>query len=668
MSAKTVVFAYHDIGCAGIEALLDSGYDIAAVFTHADDPKENAFYASVAQLCARKGIPVHAPEDVNHPLWVERISQLNPDYLFSFYYRNLLGEPLLATGRKGAFNLHGSLLPRYRGRAPANWVLVNGETETGVTLHRMVKRADAGAIVAQLRVAIERSDTALSLHGKLRAAAADLLRDTLPDLRQGKVSETPQDESKATVFGRRTAADGRLDWQQPAETLFNLVRAVTQPYPGAFCQVGEHKLIVWSAEVVKGNDGLAAGRVISTDPLRIACGEDSLVINAGQRNDNGLYLSGPQLANELGLVEGSLLRGADARRATRRTRVLILGVNGFIGNHLSERLLNDERYEVYGLDIGSDAIERLRSHPRFHFVEGDISIHSEWIEYHIKKCDVVLPLVAIATPIEYTRNPLRVFELDFEENLRLVRYCVKYNKRVIFPSTSEVYGMCEDPNFDEDTSNLVVGPINKQRWIYSVSKQLLDRVIWAYGQKGLNFTLFRPFNWMGPRLDRLDSARIGSSRAITQLILNLVEGTPIRLFDGGAQKRCFTDIADGVEALARIIDNDNDACNGQIINIGNPDNEASIRQLGEELLRQFEAHPLRSHFPPFAGFRDVESKAFYGGGYQDVSHRKPSIANAKRLLNWEPTVEMRETIGNTLDFFLREAMREIEARPAEEAR
>ena len=391
-------------------------------------------------------------------------------------------------------------------------MLVNGESETGVTLHRMVKRADAGAIVAQLRVAIERSDTALSLHGKLRAAAADLLRDTLPDLRQGKVSETPQDESKATVFGRRTAADGRLDWQQPAETLFNLVRAVTQPYPGAFCQVGEHKLIVWSADVVKGNDGLAPGRVISTDPLRIACGEDSLVISAGQRNDNGLYLSGPQLANELGLVEGSLLRGADSRRATRRTRVLILGVNGFIGNHLSERLLSDERYEVYGLDIGSDAIERLRSHPRFHFVEGDISIHSEWIEYHIKKCDVVLPLVAIATPIEYTRNPLRVFELDFEENLRLVRYCVKYNKRVIFPSTSEVYGMCQDPNFDEDTSNLVVGPINKQRWIYSVSKQLLDRVIWAYGQKGLNFTLFRPFNWMGPRLDRLDSARIGSSR------------------------------------------------------------------------------------------------------------------------------------------------------------
>ncbi|WP_095144296.1 bifunctional UDP-4-amino-4-deoxy-L-arabinose formyltransferase/UDP-glucuronic acid oxidase ArnA [Pseudomonas sp. Irchel s3b6] len=659
MNSKAVVFAYHDIGCAGIQALLDSGLEIAAVFTHADDPKENTFYGSVAQLCARQGITVHAPEDANHPLWVERIAKLNPDYLFSFYYRNLLSEALLATASKGAFNLHGSLLPAYRGRAPANWVLVNGETETGVTLHRMVKRADAGAIVAQQRVAIERADTALTLHGKLRDAAASLLRDTLPPLIQGRLTETVQDESRATVFGRRTPADGKLVWKKPAEELFNLVRAVTQPYPGAFCDVGEHKLIVWSAEVAKGNEGQAPGRVISVDPLRIACGEDSLVITSGQRNDNGLFLRGPQLADELGLVDGSVLRGAESGRAPRRTRVLILGVNGFIGNHLSERLLRDGKYEVYGLDIGSDAIERLRSHPNFHYVEGDISIHSEWIEYHIKKCDVVLPLVAIATPIEYTRNPLRVFELDFEENLKLVRYCVKYNKRVIFPSTSEVYGMCQDRNFDEDTSNLVVGPINKQRWIYSVSKQLLDRVIWAYGQKGLNFTLFRPFNWMGPRLDRLDSARIGSSRAITQLILNLVEGTPIRLFDGGEQKRCFTDIADGVEALARIIDNENDACNGQIINIGNPDNEASIRQLGEELLRQFEAHPLRANFPPFAGFRDVESKAFYGTGYQDVSHRKPSIQNAKRLLDWTPTVEMSETIGNTLDFFLREAMLEI---------
>ncbi|AMO74577.1 bifunctional UDP-4-amino-4-deoxy-L-arabinose formyltransferase/UDP-glucuronic acid oxidase ArnA [Pseudomonas citronellolis] len=656
MSAKTLVFAYHDIGCAGIEALLAAGYQIDAVFTHADDARENRFFGSVAQLCAQRGIPVHAPEDVNHPLWIARIRELQPQFIFSFYYRHLLGEELLACARRGAFNLHGSLLPRYRGRAPANWVLVNGESETGVTLHRMVKRPDAGAIIAQQRVAIDAEDTALSLHGKLREAAGELLERLLPAMLEGDFVEREQDESQASYFGRRTPADGQLDWRRPASELHNLVRAVTQPYPGAFAPVGERKLIVWQSKVVPGNQGRPAGAVLSVEPLRIACGEDSLEIVAGQQGDAGLFLAGAQLAREMGLVTGSRLHAVGKPR--RKTRVLILGVNGFIGNHLSERLLRDGNYEVYGLDIGSDAIERLKSNQDFHFVEGDISIHTEWIEYHIKKCDVVLPLVAIATPIEYTRNPLRVFELDFEENLKLVRYCVKYGKRVIFPSTSEVYGMCSDASFDEDSSNLVVGPINKQRWIYSVSKQLLDRVIWAYGQKGLRFTLFRPFNWMGPRLDRLDSARIGSSRAITQLILHLVEGTPIRLVDGGAQKRCFTDVDDGIEALARIVDNDGGRCDGQIVNIGNPDNEASIRELGEELLRQFETHPLRAHFPPFAGFREVESRSFYGDGYQDVAHRKPSIDNARRLLDWEPKVHMRETIAKTLDFFLREAIAE----------
>ena len=158
---------------------------------------------------------------------------------------------------------------------------------------------------------------------------------------------------------------------------------------------------------------------------------------------------------------------------------------------------------------------------------------------------------------------------------------------------------------------------------------------------------------MGPRLDNLNAARIGSSRAITQLILNLVEGSPIKLIDGGAQKRCFTDIRDGIEALFRIIENKNGNCDGQIVNIGNPDNEASIKELAEHLLASFERHPLRDRFPPFAGFREVESSSYYGKGYQDVEHRKPSIKNARRLLNWTPTVEMDTTIDNTLDFFLR---------------
>ena len=219
--------------------------------------------------------------------------------------------------------------------------------------------------------------------------------------------------------------------------------------------------------------------------------------------------------------------------------------------------------------------------------------------------------------------------------------------------------MCTDDEFNEDTSPLIVGPINRQRWIYSTSKQLLDRVIWAYGQKeGLEFTLFRPFNWMGTHLDSLDSARVGSSRAITQLILNLVEGTPIKLIDGGEQKRCFTDIDDAIEALFRIIENKDNNCNGQIINIGAPYNEASIKELAETLVAKFEEHPLRKHFPQFAGYNLVESKAFYGDGYQDVQHRRPSVENAKKLLNWEPTTHFEQTIEETLDFFLKGAFEE----------
>ncbi|QHQ16503.1 bifunctional UDP-4-amino-4-deoxy-L-arabinose formyltransferase/UDP-glucuronic acid oxidase ArnA [Pectobacterium parmentieri] len=657
---KAIVFAYHDIGCVGLEALVLAGYEIQAVFTHSDAPGENHFYASVAKTAAGMDVPVFAPEDVNHPLWVNRIRELAPDVIFSFYYRTLLSDDILQIPLVGAFNLHGSLLPRYRGRAPVNWVLVNGETQTGVTLHKMVSRADAGDIVAQSVVAIDDEDTALTLHGKCRTAAAALLAQQLPLIRSREIALTPQDDSQASYFGRRTAADGLIDWQKSASEINNLIRAVTEPYPGAFTFLGERKVIIWRARVVKNNHVNVnhphsddVGSIISTSPLVVSCGEDALEIVSGQ-SEAGLYMSGSRLAAEMGMVPQARLGNLDSRVQRRRTRVLILGVNGFIGNHLTERLLRDDRYEIYGLDISSDAIARFLDDPRFHFVEGDISIHNEWIEYHIKKCDVILPLVAIATPIEYTRNPLRVFELDFEENLKIVRDCVRYNKRIVFPSTSEVYGMCDDKEFDEDTSRLIVGPINKQRWIYSVSKQLLDRVIWAYGAKNdLRFTLFRPFNWMGPRLDTLDAARIGSSRAITQLILNLVEGSPIKLVDGGEQKRCFTDIHDGIEALFRIIENRNGQCDGRIINIGNPHNEASIRELGDMLLTSFNAHPLRDRFPPFAGFIDVESSSYYGKGYQDVAHRTPSIRNAKRLLEWEPTVKMEQTVAETLDYFLR---------------
>src|SRR3979490_2248158 len=208
------------------------------------------------------------------------------------------------------------------------------------------------------------------------------------------------------------------------------------------------------------------------------------------------------------------------------------------------------------MDMQTDRVAMLLEHKRFHFFEGDITINKEWIEYHIRKCDTVLPLVAIATPATYVRDPLRVFELDFEANLPIVRSCVKHHKRLVFPSTSEVYGMSRDKQFDSDTSELVLGPINKPRWIYACAKQLMDRVIHAYGmEQGLDYTLFRPFNWIGSGLDNLNASKEGSSRVITQFFGHIVRGEPIKLVDGGKQKRAFTYIEDGIDPLMKIIDN-----------------------------------------------------------------------------------------------------------------
>lgn len=657
---KVVVLAYHNIGRAGIEALLENGFEIQAVFTHKDNPSENIWFGSVAELASSHGIPVFAPDDVNHPIWVERIREMAPDMLFSFYYRDMIKQPILDIPAQGCLNLHGSLLPAYRGRVPLNWVLVNGETETGVTLHYMTAKPDAGDIVAQKGFAIDEDDTARDLHDKAVVAASDLLKEILPSLKEGKADRTPQDQSQASYYGGRKPADGEIDWTKSAKEIRNLVRAVTRPYPGAFSFLSDRKCFFWQVKVEADNSGEKPGTIMDTNPLKIACGQGALHVEYGQPED-GVYMNGAQLACEMNLVP-KMSMGPDMsklKKAERKKKVLILGINGFIGNALSERILEDGKYEVYGMDLNSNYIQHLLGKKDFIFREGDISIHDEWIEYHIKKCDIVLPLVAIATPIEYTRNPLRVFELDFEENLRIIRQCVKYGKRVIFPSTSEVYGMCDEKEFDEDSSKLILGPISKQRWIYSCSKQLLDRVIWAYGQKeGLAFTLFRPFNWIGPKLDSLNSARVGSSRAITQLILNLVQGTPIKLIDGGAQKRCFTDVSEGIECLYRIIQNKDGICDGKIINIGNPVNEASIKELAEMLVDQFQKHPLRDKFPPFAGVKIVESGAYYGKGYQDVQHRRPSIKNAQKYVDWTPVIPLEKSVEKTLDYFLEEAVKD----------
>jgi nucleoside-diphosphate-sugar epimerase len=336
-------------------------------------------------------------------------------------------------------------------------------------------------------------------------------------------------------------------------------------------------------------------------------------------------------------------------------KVLILGVNGFIGHHLSKRILETTDWHVYGMDMQSERISDLLDNEayksRMHFFEGDITINKEWVEYHVKKCDVILPLVAIATPSTYVKDPLRVFELDFEANLPIVRSAAKYGKHLIFPSTSEVYGMSPDAEFDPEASSLVYGPINKPRWIYACAKQLMDRVIWGYGMEGLNFTLFRPFNWIGAGLDSIHTPKEGSSRVLTQFLGHIVRGENIQLVDGGAQKRSFTYVTDGIDALMRIIANVGGVATGKIYNIGNPTNNYSIKELAGMMLELAADYPEYAEGAKKVTITETTSGAYYGTGYQDVQNRVPRITNTCEELGWEPTVTMADALRHIYDAY-----------------
>jgi len=334
-------------------------------------------------------------------------------------------------------------------------------------------------------------------------------------------------------------------------------------------------------------------------------------------------------------------------------RVLILGANGFIGSALTRAILTRKEWEVYGMDVGSHKLDDSLGDPRFKFVEGDITINREWIAYHIKRADVVIPLVAIANPIQYVRDPLRVFELDFEANLEVVRKCLKYSKRVVFPSTSEVYGMCADARLHETKSPLVYGPIDRQRWIYACSKQLLDRVIYAYGvRENLDYTLFRPFNWIGPKLDDVLEPKEGSSRLFTQFISNVLFRKPLQLVDGGRQSRSFTFIDDGVEALLSIIENQGRSASRQIFNLGNPRNNVTVRELARMIIAAFAEYPEFRDHAAAARMVTVPAAQYFGKYYQDIQRRVPSITNAKPRLGWKPKVNLKRAIQLTLDYHL----------------
>jgi len=334
--------------------------------------------------------------------------------------------------------------------------------------------------------------------------------------------------------------------------------------------------------------------------------------------------------------------------------ILILGANGFIGSNLSEAILAKTDWQIHAMDLSTDKLENCLGNTRFDFFQGDITVHKDWIHEKLIASDVVLPLVAIATPATYVQNPLKIFELDFEANVEIIRQCVELNKRIIFPSTSEVYGMCSDAEFDEEDSHFVTGPIHKERWIYSTSKQLLDRIIYAYGKhKQLSYTLFRPFNWYGPRLDNILNTKPGGSRVLTQFIGNILRGEDIMLVEGGAQQRCFTFVEDSIDALIKIIKNENNCAASKIFNIGNPYENYSIRSLAELLIKLIKTYPKFADKASQTKLVDVSAEKYYGSGYQDVSLRVPAVKRAEKDLQWTPSTNLETGLKKTLDFYLK---------------
>lgn len=275
---RAVVLGYHTLGCLGFEALLRHGFEVPLVLTHRDNPHEEIWWRSLADVASASGSRVATPESMKDPAAAELVASARPDFLFSFYFRFMIPPPVLDLAPRGALNLHGSLLPRYRGRAPVNWVLVNGETETGVSLHYMVAKPDAGDLVDQEAVPIAFDDTPLKLYAKLEEAAVKVLDRSLPLLREGRAPRRALDLTAGSYFGGRKPEDGRLDWARPARDLFFLVRGVTHPYPGAFTVWKGKKLFVWWAEPLGDQAAGPPGAVLNDDRggPRVATGDGTL--------------------------------------------------------------------------------------------------------------------------------------------------------------------------------------------------------------------------------------------------------------------------------------------------------------------------------------------------------------------------------------------------------
>ncbi len=286
---KLVVCAYHNVGYRCIEELLRQGAEISLIFTHEDSPTEQIWFSSVRELAEAHKIP-YMTSSINEPENMERVRKIAPDFLLSFYYRNMIKPDLLEIPSKGALNLHGSYLPKYRGRVPVNWAVINGETETGATLHYMVAKPDAGDIVDQEKVAIAFTDTAHDLFGKVTDAAVVVLQRVWPKLVDGTAARIPMDLSAGSYFGGRKPEDGRIDWSKSAEQIYNLIRGVTHPYPGAFTELNGKKVIIWSAWPLEGSG--QPGQVVSLNPLRIGTGSGLLELTNHEFERGRLELGG----------------------------------------------------------------------------------------------------------------------------------------------------------------------------------------------------------------------------------------------------------------------------------------------------------------------------------------------------------------------------------------
>ena len=285
---RILFFGYSEVGYTCLDLLLSRGDNVVALITHEDNPSEKIWFKTPAVAARERGLPVFTPESVNNPEWREKIAALQPDLILSVYYRHMIGTRILAMPRLGAWNIHGSLLPRYRGRAPINWAILHGESRIGMTLHRRVKNADAGDVVDQEGVAIGPRDSAEVAFRKVMPCARIVLERQIDALLAGTAKEAPQDESQVTYFGGRTPEDGRINWTQTSAQIFNLIRAVTDPYPGAFTDIGDARLMVWWAEPVSvatvGRRG-KPGEVLSVNPTVIATADGSLELTrTGWRN------------------------------------------------------------------------------------------------------------------------------------------------------------------------------------------------------------------------------------------------------------------------------------------------------------------------------------------------------------------------------------------------